>query len=218
MNLVLFFYLHFFYHHHHFLDHDHHHHCHRVLGPLSNLYDFAKAYSCPVGSKMNPVKKCSVWWTAELNASMNQCAASVFAVALFSSCTEKHWCVCVFCSLDTKSVFSFSSFTLVSFLEKSRDTTLAFLFLQMKEEKTNKKMYFFQPLSLFFAANLLWIVVAILLYLFLLFFLLFVRFSLSLSHSFIVLHILYSHYLLCIRWWHRHTLDLYYLTSIYLLC
>jgi len=33
----------------------------RVVGPLSNSEDFAKAYGCPVGSKMNPVNKCSVW-------------------------------------------------------------------------------------------------------------------------------------------------------------
>ncbi|XP_030759295.1 neprilysin-1-like isoform X2 [Sitophilus oryzae] len=33
----------------------------RVLGPLSNSWDFAKAYQCPRGSPMNPTNKCSVW-------------------------------------------------------------------------------------------------------------------------------------------------------------
>lgn len=33
----------------------------RVLGPLANLDDFAKAYKCPLGSAMNPRRKCSVW-------------------------------------------------------------------------------------------------------------------------------------------------------------
>ncbi|XP_018329444.1 neprilysin-1 [Agrilus planipennis] len=33
----------------------------RVLGPLSNSWDFAKAYNCPLGSPMNPTSKCSVW-------------------------------------------------------------------------------------------------------------------------------------------------------------
>ncbi|KAK5639865.1 hypothetical protein RI129_010676 [Pyrocoelia pectoralis] len=33
----------------------------RVQGPLSNLVEFSNDFSCPVGSKMNPVHKCSVW-------------------------------------------------------------------------------------------------------------------------------------------------------------
>lgn len=34
----------------------------RVLGALSNNADFAKAYNCPVGSKMNPtLTKCELW-------------------------------------------------------------------------------------------------------------------------------------------------------------
>jgi predicted metalloendopeptidase len=33
----------------------------RVLGSLSNSADFAKAFSCPSGSKYNPTNKCELW-------------------------------------------------------------------------------------------------------------------------------------------------------------
>lgn len=33
----------------------------RVLGPLSNMEEFSKDFNCPLGSKMNPKKKCAVW-------------------------------------------------------------------------------------------------------------------------------------------------------------
>ncbi|XP_015111053.1 neprilysin-2 [Diachasma alloeum] len=33
----------------------------RILGSLSNSPEFSKDFECPLGSKMNPLKKCAVW-------------------------------------------------------------------------------------------------------------------------------------------------------------
>ncbi|XP_043257874.1 neprilysin-2-like isoform X1 [Colletes gigas] len=33
----------------------------RVIGSVSNSEDFSKAYNCPKGSPMNPIKKCNIW-------------------------------------------------------------------------------------------------------------------------------------------------------------
>ena len=34
----------------------------RIKGPLRNNEDFARDFKCASGSKMNPEKKCNVWW------------------------------------------------------------------------------------------------------------------------------------------------------------
>ena len=34
----------------------------RVVLPLANFDQFAKAFNCPVDSRMNPKDKCIVWW------------------------------------------------------------------------------------------------------------------------------------------------------------
>jgi len=39
----------------------HSHPRYRVLGPVSNLPEFAQAFQCEPGTPMNPEEKCEVW-------------------------------------------------------------------------------------------------------------------------------------------------------------
>lgn len=41
---------------------DHSPELYRVNVPLANFEHFSRAYDCPVGSRMNPLKKCVLWW------------------------------------------------------------------------------------------------------------------------------------------------------------
>lgn len=34
----------------------------RVNVPLQNFPEFSRTFNCSLGSKMNPRKKCTVWW------------------------------------------------------------------------------------------------------------------------------------------------------------
>lgn len=38
----------------------------RINGALSNIPEFSKDFNCPPNSKMNPSKKCVVWWYMKL--------------------------------------------------------------------------------------------------------------------------------------------------------
>lgn len=38
----------------------------RVIGPLSNFKEFSKAFDCPLGSGMNPLNKCYIYWNTIL--------------------------------------------------------------------------------------------------------------------------------------------------------
>lgn len=33
----------------------------RVIGPMSNIQEFSNSFNCPLGSNMNPSRKCAVW-------------------------------------------------------------------------------------------------------------------------------------------------------------
>lgn len=37
---------------------------HRVIGSLSNMPEFSKAFKCPKGSMMNPNQRCRLWFDA----------------------------------------------------------------------------------------------------------------------------------------------------------
>jgi predicted metalloendopeptidase len=44
----------------------HAHPKYRVLGSLSNMPEFSRAFKCPIGSPMNPRKRCQIWFTSNV--------------------------------------------------------------------------------------------------------------------------------------------------------
>jgi predicted metalloendopeptidase len=45
----------------------HAHPKYRVIGSLSNMPEFSKAFKCSIGSPMNPKKRCEIWLASNVD-------------------------------------------------------------------------------------------------------------------------------------------------------